>query len=532
MPVVVSQIITGISSAKEDIVSAALKRLFLKQSDVKAAEVHRTSLDARNNQRIKLVSSVWLELNDKPLEIKLGERSDICTYVDSETKNILPEKCGDERLEGRVVVTGFGPCGMFAALTLAERGYRPLVIERGGCIEERVKAVNGFWNGGGFSEQTNVQFGEGGAGTFSDGKLTTRIKDPSCRLVLEKFAEFGAPEEILFKAKPHIGTDKLRNIVRSIREKIIELGGEVRFDSKLTDIETRDGKIVGITINGSEKTACGALILAIGHSARDTFEMLLSKNIFIEPKPFSVGARIEHKQIDVNRSLYGAQYDNPRLPQGEYQLSYRRNGRGVYTFCMCPGGTVVPSQSEENSVVTNGMSEFARDGENANAAVVVSVSPEDYGSSPLDGVAFARNIEKKAFELAGKSYKAPACTVGSFLNKGGSLKNARVSPTYARGVEECDFRELFPEFVTDMMEVGLRSFAGKMKCFGDGNAVLTAPETRTSSPVRISRGEDLQSVSLKGLYPCGEGAGYAGGIMSAAVDGIRTAAQIIGKYNA
>ena len=272
------------------------------------------------------------------------------------------------------------------------------------------------------------------------------------------------------------------------------------------------------------------MILAIGHSARDTFEMLLEKNIFIEPKPFSVGARIEHKQIEINRSLYGKQFDNPVLPQGEYQLSFRKGDRGVYTFCMCPGGTVVPSQSESETVVTNGMSEFARDGENANAAVVVSVSPQDYGSKPLDGVKFARELERKAFKLAGGDYRAPACTVGAFLDGGASLKNADISPTYARGVAECDLRKLFPPVVTEMLEIGLKSFAGKMRCFGDRNAVLTAPETRTSSPVRITRGEDLQSVTQKGLYPCGEGAGYAGGIMSAAADGMRTAIKIIETY--
>lgn len=528
MPLIVSQIKTGINSSKDEMISAALHKLRIK-GGVKLAAVHKTSLDARNNADIKLVSSVWLELDSAAEEKRLAERYDFCAYADTNTE-LMPERTGSAPLNGRVVVAGFGPAGMFAALTLAEYGFKPLVVERGGSVEDRVKAVEGFWLGGELDEDTNVQFGEGGAGTFSDGKLTTRIKDPMCRRVLERFAEFGAPEEILTKAKPHIGTDKLRGIVKCIRERIIALGGEVRFCSKLTDIELSGGRVRTVTLNGGEKIPCGALILAPGHSARDTFEMLISRNIFIEPKPFSVGTRIEHKQVEVDRSLYGRQYENKALPKGEYQLSYRRNGRGVYTFCMCPGGMVVPSQSERDSVVTNGMSEFARDGENANAAVAVSVSPEDYGNSPLDGVNFARSIERRAFELTGRSYKAPACTVGSFLSGGGSLKGADVSPTYARGVEECDFRRLFPDFVSEMLEAGLKSFAGKMRCFGDGNAVMTAPETRTSSPVRITRGEDMQSLSAKGLYPCGEGAGYAGGIMSAAVDGMKAAVKIIEEF--
>ena len=531
MAVIISQTVTNIKADDEEIISTALKKLHLDLKKVQRAGVHKKSLDARKNNDIKLVSSVWAELKNKTDEQKLSEKYPFCAYHDIDTKHMLPAKCGDEFLKGRVVIAGFGPAGMFAALTLAEYGYCPVVLERGGCVEERVKAVESFWNNGEFSEETNVQFGEGGAGTFSDGKLTTRIKDPICRYILERFAEFGAPEEIMTKAKPHIGTDKLRAIVKSIREKIISCGGEVKFHSKLTDVKFSDGKITSVTVNGCEEIPCGVLILAIGHSARDTFEMMLEKNIFIEPKPFSVGARIEHKQVEVNRSLYGRQFENPVLPQGEYQLSFRKGDRGVYTFCMCPGGTVVPSQSESETVVTNGMSEFARDGENANAALVVSVSPKDYGSNPLDGVKFARELERKAFKLAGSDYKAPACTVGAFLDGKASLKNAEIVPTYARGVTECDFRKLFPSAVTDMMELGLKSFAGKMKCFGDMNAVLTAPETRTSSPVRITRGEDLQSVSVKGLYPCGEGAGYAGGIMSAAADGMRIAIKIIETYN-
>lgn len=523
MAVIISQIKTDISAAQEDIVAAALKRAGISGSDVIRAGVHKTSLDARNNNRILLVSSVWAELADKKTEKRLCDSLSFCSEVKQE--RAMPEK-GTPNGK-KVVIAGFGPAGMFAALTLAEYGYKPIVLERGGDIDERTSAVTKFWNSGALDPATNVQFGEGGAGTFSDGKLTTRINDPLCRYVLERLVQFGAPEEILIKAKPHIGTDRLRNVVKAVREEIIRLGGKVRFHSVLTDFEQSGGEIRSVTVNGSEVIQCDALILAIGHSARDTFSMLDNKKIFLEAKPFSVGARIEHKQEDVNRSLYGKHWDNPNLPKGEYQLSYRQGERAVYTFCMCPGGMVVPSSSEERTVVTNGMSEFARDGENANSALVVSVSADDFGRDPLDGVKFAAEIERRAYTLTGENYTAPASTVGSFLDGRGDMKGAEVSPTYAIGVTPCNFDDLFPKNITEMMRIGLNQFSRKMKCFGNRGAILTAPETRTSSPVRITRNESMMSVSVKGLYPCGEGAGYAGGIMSAAVDGIKCAIKII-----
>lgn len=525
MAVIISQIRTDINADSGEIISAALKRVGLSRKSISGASVYRTSVDARDNSRIAIVSSVWAELNDVSAEERLCQKFPFCKEV--KNQRLVPEKISAKNK--KVVIAGFGPAGMFAALTLAEYGFEPTVIERGGNVGDRVKAVNDFWSRAVLDTSTNVQFGEGGAGTFSDGKLTTRINDPLCRYVLEKFAEFGAPEEILTKAKPHIGTDKLRGVIKNMREKITELGGNVRFNTVMTDISAEDGKIKSVTVNGGEVIPCGALILAIGHSARDTFEMLLGRKIFLEPKPFSVGARIEHRQEDVNRSLYGKYWDSPNLPKGEYQLSYRQGERAVYTFCMCPGGIVVPAASEERTVVTNGMSEFARDGENANSALVVSVSPEDFGENPLDGVKFAQNIERKAFAAAGENYSAPAVSVGNFLKGQGSLKGAAVVPTYAIGVAEVNFDDIFPETVTEMMRVGLKNFSRKMRCFGDENAVLTAPETRTSSPVRITRNENMESVSVSGLYPCGEGAGYAGGIMSAAVDGIKCALKIIEK---
>ncbi len=523
MSVIISQVITSVSAENSEIISAALKKAGLSAGQTIRCGVHKTSLDARKNDNIRLVSSVWAELETEDEEKRLCGRLPFCREV--RTDNPFPPKTEPD---GRkIVIAGFGPAGMFAALTLAEYGYCPVVCERGCDVDKRTAAMEKFCGGGELDTSSNVQFGEGGAGTFSDGKLTTRIGDPLCRRALERFAEFGAPEEILYKAKPHVGTDRLRGIVKNIRERIILLGGQVRFNTILTDIVAEKGRIKSVTLNGCEILPCDVLILAIGHSARDTFDMLLGRGIVLEAKPFSVGARIEHRQEDVNRSLYGRHWDNPNLPKGEYQLSYRCGGRAAYTFCMCPGGTVIPAASETGGVVTNGMSVFARDGINANSALAVSVSPEDFGYKPLDGVDFARSIERKAFELAGGDYRAPAVTVKSFLEGGGILTEASVVPTYPIGVTACDFDRLFPKFVTDMMRAGIRNFSGKMKCFGDGGAVLTAPETRTSSPVRITRGEDMQSSTLTGLYPCGEGAGYAGGIMSAAVDGIRCALKII-----
>ncbi len=523
MAVIVSQIKTPIGSADNDAVRKALKKIGVNEKNVIRAGIYKTSVDARDNNNIKLVSSVKVELCSEKDEAKICERFSFCSLAAKSI--VMPDKSVSS--DKKVVIAGFGPAGMFAGLVLAEYGFSPVIIERGADVDSRVQIVENFQKNAVLDPNTNIQFGEGGAGTFSDGKLTTRIHDPLCGYVLEKFAEFGAPEEILVRSKPHIGTDKLRNVIKNIREKIIALGGMVRFDSCLADISEKAGKVNSVTLSGGEVIPCDALILAIGHSARDTFEMLLNKKIFLESKPFSIGTRIEHKQEAVDRSLYGKYWNEPALPKGEYQLSFRNGKRAVYTFCMCPGGTVVPAASEMETVVTNGMSVFARDGENANSAVAVSVSPDDYGNSPLDGVEFARKIERRAFVLVGKNYKAPASTVGNFLNGNGGLSGASIVPTYGIGVEECNLNELFPEFITDMLKIGLNDFSRKMECFGDKGAVLTAPETRTSSPVRITRNENMESLSLKGLYPCGEGAGYAGGIMSAAVDGVKCALKII-----
>ncbi|MCD7823665.1 MAG: NAD(P)/FAD-dependent oxidoreductase [Oscillospiraceae bacterium] len=517
---------TPLDVSEAEIIAASLKETGIGKRHVLAASIYKTSLDARKRERtrdgIRLVSSVLLSLDSDRLERELSKRQNVRYFEELE----LSPTISGRKSDGRVVIAGFGPAGMFAALILSEYGYKPIVLERGGSVDERLAKISEYWSGGELDENTNVQFGEGGAGTFSDGKLTTRINDPLCRYVLQKFVDFGAPESILRTAKPHLGTDNLREIVRNIRNRIIENGGEVRLHSELTGIAFEGERIAKIsTASGEIETS--ALILAIGHSARDTFEMLLDSGIRLEPKPFSVGARIEHTQESVDRSLYGDYAGSPLLPKGEYQLSYRRpDGRACYTFCMCPGGMVVASASEKGTIVTNGMSMYSRDGKNANAAVVVSVTPDDFGHGALDGVRFASEIEKKAY-LMSSSSSAPAMTVGNFI---GTYSTRSVEPSYKPGVIESDLNKLFPEFVSKMMKEGLAKFAHEMDCFGDMGAVLTAPETRTSSPVRIRRDENMRAIGTENIIPCGEGAGYAGGIMSAAVDGIKAALEVMRSF--
>lgn len=525
MPFIISQIRTPLSQSSEITVRKALRQLRIDSSLVQQAEIHKISLDARRREDIHYVCSVYVSLADKQLEKRLCEKNKSLSYV--RPSSFEPVISG-KKADGKVIIAGFGPAGMFCALALAEQGYKPLVLERGEDVDKRTDTVKNFWSGGALNTNSNVQFGEGGAGTFSDGKLTTRINDPLCSYVLERFAEFGAPKEICTKAKPHIGTDNLRRIVKAIRERIISLGGEVRFETCLDGLTINNSAVKSVhTTSGEERSA--AVVLALGHSARDTFEMLARSGVVMQPKAFSVGARIEHLQSDVEKSLYGDRAGDSALPKGEYQLSYRENGNGVYTFCMCPGGSVVAAASEQGGIVTNGMSEFARDGSNANAALVVGVSPEDFGSKVLSGVDFARKIERSAYKLTG-SYKAAATTVRGFLSGKPDLDTSIV-PTYSLGLAACDFTRIFPKKVTDMMALGLEKFSRKMACFGDQNAILSAPETRTSSPVRITRGESLTAVGIDNLYPCGEGAGYAGGIMSAAVDGLKVALQIMSTFS-
>ncbi len=516
---------TALGENDEVAVKKALRKLGVSENDVREAYVTKTSVDARKQNNILKVSTVAVKL------FKNEERISKKAFPDAEYKETLPFlfKKGSELLKKPVVIAGFGPAGMFAADLLAKEGYAPIVVERGADVDKRVQKVNDFWQNGKLDCECNVQFGEGGAGTFSDGKLTTRINDPLCEYVMERLGHFGVTDETLKKAKPHIGTDKLRKVVKNLREEVIKNGGKVLFNSRVTDILIKNNKLCGVYING-ELFETENLILAIGHSARDTFKMLYDKNVIMESKAFSVGARIEHLQTEIDKGLYGGLAGHPDLPPGEYQLSYREGDRGVYTFCMCPGGTVVASSSADGQVVTNGMSEYSRNGDNANAALVVSVDSKDFGNGVFAGIEFQESLEQKAFALAGKNYKACGVTVKNFLQNKKGIDLNRVTPSYALGLSEISFDELFPPVITDMMRKGLNAFDRKIKGFAADDSVLTGPETRTSSPVRILRNDDFEAIGISGLYPCGEGAGYAGGIMSAAVDGVKIAVKIIEKY--
>lgn len=523
MPLVVSEIRIAPGEPVEKAFEKALSILKIKQSDSVKAEVSKVSVDARHKDRVSMVYSVSVSFDG---EEKVFNR---CKSQNVIYRKIEPREIPELKREpkNRPVIIGFGPAGMFAGLYLARAGARPLIFERGAEIEERTSAVEEYWNGGKLNEKANVQFGEGGAGTFSDGKLTTRINDEKCDFVISELEKHGAPKEILTKAKPHIGTDKLKEVVKKIREEIISLGGEVCFLSKVEDIKVKNGKAVSIVVNGGEIPA-EDIILAVGHSARDTFSMLKTKGVLLEAKPFSVGVRIEHLQSDINRAQYGAFADDPNLGAADYQLSYKVDGRCAYTFCMCPGGYVVPSANRDETIVTNGMSKFARDGKNANAALVCSVSAEDFGGDPFKAMAFQENIEQKAFRI-GKG-RAPAQNVDAFLN-GGISDFTKVEPTYSRGVYDASLSELFPGEVVSVLQKGILQFDRKLNGFADPKAVLTGPETRTSSPIRIVRDPDtLEAIGLEGLYPCAEGAGYAGGIMSAAVDGLHCAEKLLQKY--
>lgn len=498
-----------------EVFKRAIKTYGISESKVKRWRIFKKSIDARNKADVHFVYTIDIDTDDSKIVSKLTKIDEIS----------FPKITNRRKSKYRPIIVGAGPAGLFAALILAQNGVKPIVLEQGKTVDERLKDIEEFKSTGKLNVLSNVQFGEGGAGTFSDGKLNTGISSPFCRKVLEEFVNFGAPEQILYLSKPHLGTDNLINIIRNMRNEILRLGGEFYFNEKVTDFEFKENKLKAVIC--SKRIETDTVVLAIGHSSRDTFEKLYNLGFNMEAKAFSVGARVEHKQALINESQYGNQ-TKLKLPAAEYRLVYHGKDRSLYTFCMCPGGVVVASSSEENTIVTNGMSYFARDGENANSALLVGVNPEDFeGESPLRGMYFQKQLEEKAFSLGKGGYRAPAQNVVDFLKRKCTTKFGDVEPTYLPGVQMVDLHEVLPKFVTDTMEEGIKYFDTKIKGFAS-SGVLTGVETRSSSPVRILRDDSLQS-NIRGVYPCGEGAGYAGGIMSAAVDGIKCAIKILGN---
>ena len=527
MSIIVSGIQMPFESTNQGAAAEALKRIKASDSLCASCDIHKISFDLRHNKLSKVYSvELEMDLDEQALVEKLDDPA-----IKMRSRAEMPRPGGTEKLNDRPVIIGFGPAGLFAALVLARNGYRPIVFERGGSMEVRDRKVDTYFGGGALDLASNVQFGEGGAGTYSDGKLTTRINDPKSQLVLDLLGEYGAEKEMLIKAKPHIGTDKLKGIVKRMREAVIELGGEVLFEDQIVDITHKNGRLISVTDANGDTYGAQVAVLATGHSARDTFLMLRDRGFDIIPKAFSVGVRAEHRQSDIDYALYGKYTGRSGLPVGEYTLARRANGRACYSFCMCPGGHVVAAASEENTIVTNGMSYHARSGRNANAAICVSVDPADFGSSdPLAGMYFQREIEQASFRAVDGQAGAPVQLFGDFAQGKVSKKLGRVEPTYPRGHVFTDLRKVLPGYVCDMIIESMPQFGRKLKGFDAHDTVFTAPETRTSSPIRVVRGEDLMATGIDGLIPCGEGAGYAGGIVSAAVDGIRAAAAIMARF--
>ncbi len=527
-------IVSGISLSPDadESEACALAAGELKRAGISPARlrfnIYKRSVDARKKSDIKLVYSVAC-LFDAPCAIELPVLKRYrAAFIESDEMEIVK---GSERMSASPLVVGMGPAGLFSALLLAENGYAPTIIDRGECVADRCRTYERFVKLGVLDTESNIEFGAGGAGTFSDGKLLTRINDAKISYVLRRFCDFGAPESILTEAKPHIGTDILLGVVDKMLSEIERLGGRVLYRTRLDGIcKLSNGNIKAITNNG--EIECSALLLATGHSARDTYKMLMNNGYTVVPKSFSVGVRIEHLREDIDRAMYGDMAGHEKLGRGEYHLSDTTSGRGVYTFCMCPGGEVVAAASEQGGVVVNGMSRNARDGRNSNSAVAVSVRPDDYDGTPMGAIEFQRNIERAAFGAGGGDFCAPVMTVGDLLSGTHGSEPNRIMPTYREGrVRTADLCEVFPKFIIDELKLGLLSFERKLSGFACADAVLTGAETRTSAPVRILRDENFEAVLHKGVYPCGEGAGYAGGITSSAIDGIKAAMKIMERFS-
>lgn len=519
--ILINNVFLPIETTFEDIGAVLSTVLKVNRTEIIESYLHKKSIDARKKEEICLCCSFRVKLNAKLEKQIVAKNKNADFYIEEKYNWNRFVKCAN-----RPVVVGFGPAGMFAALLLARSGLNPIVIERGDCVENRIKKVNEFFGGGALDTESNIQFGEGGAGTFSDGKLNTGIKNKRCRTILETFNSFGAPENILYDAKPHIGTDILVKIVRNIRNEIISLGGQILFNTKLESIIFEQGKVKSVILSNKDKIISDRIILATGHSARDVFSFLKENNISLERKPFAMGVRIEHLQEDINKSLYGKFWNKKELGAASYKLAvHLSDNRSVYTFCMCPGGYVVNASSEENSLAVNGMSNNARDGINANSALLVNVLPSDIeGDDVLGGCILQQEIERKAYKIGGGS--VPITTVGNLLyNK--TARIGKIKPTVKPATVFANIDEIYPDFITKALKEAIPLLDNKLKGFADEEAVITAPETRSSSPVRIIRNGDYESVSISGLYPCGEGAGYAGGIVSAAVDGLMCAEALI-----
>ncbi len=515
----------------EHLERAVCQQLRIEPSELIRIDLFKRSYDARKNSELSLIYTLDVAVADEEGVLKKNAHDphikpspDTSYHFVTKINNLI-----QLRTKLRPVVIGFGPCGIFAALILAQMGFKPIVLERGKAVRERTQDTWGLWRKKILNPESNVQFGEGGAGTFSDGKLWSQVKDPKFygRKVLEEFVKAGAPEEILYVSKPHIGTFRLVGMVEKIRQEIIDLGGEVRFGQKVVGFDIQDHAIQGLQLESGEYLAADHVVLSLGHSARDTFQTLFDAGVYMEAKPFSVGFRIEHPQSVIDRARLGPHAGHPLIGAADYKLVHHaKNGRSVYSFCMCPGGTVVAATSEPNRVVTNGMSQYSRNERNANAGIVVGIDPKDYPGGPLAGIAFQRALESKAFELGGSTYEAPGQLVGDFLKNRASTEFGSVTPSYKPGVHLTNLDSSLPAYAIEAIREAIPAFEKKIKGFAMADAVLTGVETRTSSPLQIKRGPNYQSINTKGLYPAGEGAGYAGGIMSAGIDGIKVAEAI------